>query len=373
MSSDKKTLYVFSLSLLLVLSLLLFCSFSYLKIVLAIILGIGAFIIFKFLKKRKTISINTSSVVIITTISSITFVMGYYLLGINFGFYRSNYQFSFVNLLFYIIPIGASIFAFEYIRTALLSYENKLVNSLIFISGVIVEILLVSALTAISGFNQVMDMIALTFVPAIVSNVLYNYLAKSYGFLPNMTYRLVISLYMYLIPFVPNVPESLYSLMKLVVPLILMFIIKVLFEKEKKKALEKKNTWAYVVYGLVFASVLSTTLIFSNQFSYGAVVIATESMTGELNKGDIVFYKKYEGETISEKEIILFTEDEALMVHRVVEIIDINGELRYYTKGDFNEDRDSGYRVSDDIVGKTTLKLPYVGYITLWLRELVND
>ena len=255
MSSDKKTLYVFSLSLLLVLSLLLFSSFSYLKIVLAIILGIGAFIIFKFLKKRKTISINTSTVVMITAISSITFMMGYYLLGINFGFYRSNYQFNFFNLVSYIIPIGVSIFTFEYIRTSLLSYDNKIVNSLIFISGVIAEILLVSALTTISGFNQFMDMIALTFVPAIVSNVLYNYLAKFYGFLPNMVYRLVISLYIYLIPVVPNVPESLYSLMKLAVPLIIMFMVKILFEKEKKKALEKKNIWAYVLYGLVFASV----------------------------------------------------------------------------------------------------------------------
>ena len=372
MSSDKKTLYAFSLSLLLVLSLLLFYPFSYLKIVLAIILGIGAFIIFKFLKKRKSISINTSTVVMITTVSAITFIMGYYLLGINSGFYQSSYKLSFINVLIYVIPIAGSIFAFEYIRTALLSYDSKLVDVLTFISGVLVEILIVSALTTISGFNQFMDMIALTFVPAIVSNVLYNYLSKTYGFVPNMTYRLITSLYLYIIPVVPNVPESIYALMKLAVPLLLMFMIKALFEKEKKMALEKKNTWATVLYGLVFASVLSTTLIFSNQFTYGAVVIATESMTGELNKGDIVFYKQYEGEPISEEQIILFKQGEGVFVHRVVEIMDINGELRYYTKGDFNEDRDGGYRVNDDIVGITTLKLPYVGYVTLWLREIVE-
>lgn len=372
MSSDKKTLYAFSLSLLLVLSLLLFYSFSYLKIVLAIILGIGAFIIFKFLKKRKSISINTSTVVMITTVSAITFIMGYYLLGINSDFYQSSYQLSLINVLTIVLPIGLSIFAFEYIRSALLSYDSKLVDALTFVSGVIVEILITSSLSVITGFNQFMDMIALTIVPAVVANVLYNYLAKSYGFIPNMTYRLITSLYLYIIPFVPDVPESIYSLMKIVIPLVLMFMVKILFEKEKKKALEKKNTWSYILYGIVFASVLSTTLIFSNQFTYGAVVIATESMTGELNKGDIVFYKQYEGETISEEQIILFTQNEGVYVHRVVEIVDINGELRYYTKGDFNEDRDSGYRVEDDIVGITTFKLPYVGYVTLWLREVVE-
>lgn len=370
MNSDSKILYIFSYALLVILSLLLFYSYSYLNIILAIILLIGGFVVFKLIKKRKGISINTKGILLIVSISAVTYLMGYYLLGIRFEFYKTSYPFNVNTIFVYLIPIAISIFAFEYIRYGLLSYENKMVNIITFLSGVILEILLVSSLTRITNFNQFMDMIALTIMPAVVSNILFTYLTKNYGAVPSIVYRSITTLYLYIIPFEPNVPESLFALMKLFVPLVVLFIVKIVYEKKEKVALKKKNTWAYILYAAVFAITLSSALIFSCQFKYGAVVIATDSMTGELNKGDIIFYEQYSGEEIKEEEIILFKEKESLIVHRVVEIKDINGEMRYYTKGDFNEDRDSGYRLKENIVGKTTIKCPYVGYITLWLREM---
>jgi signal peptidase I len=61
------------------------------------------------------------------------------------------------------------------------------------------------------------------------------------------------------------------------------------------------------------------------------------------------------------------------IVHRVVRIENINGEVRYYTKGDFNETEDSGYRTESDIVGLTDLKIAYIGYPTLWLHEFISN
>ena len=54
-------------------------------------------------------------------------------------------------------------------------------------------------------------------------------------------------------------------------------------------------------------------------------------------------------------------------------IENINGEKRYYTKGDANPDEDYGYRVDSDIVGLTDLKVAYIGYPTLWLREMLKS
>ena len=51
-------------------------------------------------------------------------------------------------------------------------------------------------------------------------------------------------------------------------------------------------------------------------------------------------------------------------------IENINGQLRYYTKGDANEDPDAGFITSSDIVGTVRFKIPYIGYPTLWLRSL---
>ena len=370
MNIDRKIVYTFSSGLLLFLSLLLFYPYNYLYLIIAIILFAGAVIVFKFIKKRKNTSINKKEVLLILTISAVTYLMAYYLLGIEYGFSNTLKPLDVLSVFTCIIPIAITIVLFEYIRFALISYESKLVDSLVYVSSVILEVLLVSTLVKIATFNDFIDLIALTFVPSIVLNLLYDYVSKQYGIIPNIVYRLITTLYLYIIPFVPNVPESIFAIIKIFVPLLILFIVKILYEKKEKIALKKKDTWAYILYGVVFVFVLSLTAIFSCQFTYGAVVIATESMTGELNKGDIVFYKEYSGEEIKEDEIILFKENDALIVHRVVEIVDINGEIRYYTKGDFNEDRDPGYREEKDIVGKTNIKCPYVGYVTLWLLEL---
>jgi hypothetical protein len=57
-------------------------------------------------------------------------------------------------------------------------------------------------------------------------------------------------------------------------------------------------------------------------------------------------------------------------IHRVVDIKEVNGEIRYFTKGDANKTNDEDYRTSKDIIGITKLKIKYIGNLTLWAREL---
>ena len=117
---------------------------------------------------------------------------------------------------------------------------------------------------------------------------------------------------------------------------------------------------------------IGTVMLISNQFKYGALVIATDSMTGEIDKGDIVIYESYESQTVEEGQVIVFEKDSSYIVHRVVDIQIINGTARYYTKGDANEDNDAGYITKGSIVGLASYKLPFFGYPTLWLRSLFN-
>ena len=62
--------------------------------------------------------------------------------------------------------------------------------------------------------------------------------------------------------------------------------------------------------------------------------------------------------------------DENLIVHRVVDVRQINGVVYYITKGDANENADSGFITAENIRGVVLFKLPYVGQASLWLREL---
>ena len=111
-------------------------------------------------------------------------------------------------------------------------------------------------------------------------------------------------------------------------------------------------------------------MLISNQFHYGAYVIATPSMTGELNKGDAAIYEKLGDSPVIEGQVIVFEQNDTVIVHRVVDIQTINGITRYYTKGDANEDLDAGYILRSDIIGLVSYKIPYIGYPTIWIRSL---
>jgi signal peptidase len=123
---------------------------------------------------------------------------------------------------------------------------------------------------------------------------------------------------------------------------------------------------------IVLILMIATLMVISNQFYIGAYVIATDSMTGELNRGDVAIYERYEDQLIIEGQVIVFEQSGSVIVHRVVDIEIINGITRYYTKGDANEDRDAGYIFDSDIIGLVTYKLPFFGYPTLWVRSLFD-
>jgi signal peptidase len=125
-----------------------------------------------------------------------------------------------------------------------------------------------------------------------------------------------------------------------------------------------------VLTAVAVAILIGVAMLISNHFTYGALVIATESMTGELNKGDIAIFEKYEDQFLQEGQVIVFEKDDSAIVHRIVDIKIINEETRYYTQGDINDNQDPGWRTDADIVGLVNLKLPFLGMPTLWLRSL---
>jgi signal peptidase len=152
------------------------------------------------------------------------------------------------------------------------------------------------------------------------------------------------------------------------------FIQYKLYEKKRRFALRRvSRLWSavsVVVSVLAIIIMIGTVMLVSNQFKYGSLVIATESMTGEINKGDVIIFESYDDHEIIEGQVIVFEKYNVMVVHRVVDIEIINGVARYYTKGDANEDWDVGYVLDSEIVGLVDYKLPVVGYPTIWMRSL---
>lgn len=373
--TDRKVNLIASVSLFAALLLILLLPMEESgRIIAAILLLLAAIIMPRFIKKRPILSIHKKQVLLIITAIALLYVMFFYLSGLEFGFYRNPYRLTASNFWRFFLPIAVIIVATERVRYVLMAQKEFLTRVLCYVSCVIADVLICSNIPSVTSFNLFMDVVAGTFFPALLSNLLYNYLTKRYGMYPNIVFRLITILHAYTFYVSSLIEESLINLIKLFLPIVTYLFIDALYEKKVRYALgNKSRLWkisSAILTVIVVIIMVGTVMLVSNQFRYGALVIATESMTGELNKGDIVFFERYEEQPIVKGQVIVFEKSNSMIVHRVIDIEIINGVARYYTKGDANEDRDAGFITDADIVGVTDLKLPYFGYPTLWMRGL---
>ena len=98
-------------------------------------------------------------------------------------------------------------------------------------------------------------------------------------------------------------------------------------------------------------------------------------MSPKIEKGDIVILKKVkksELKTINKGDVLVYNHDDKIIVHRVVEILNANGQTSFITKGDNNDTKDSWVIKEDEVIGTVKLKIKYLGMPTVALNELLN-
>ena len=370
--SDKKILHIVSISTLVALVISFFFGDGG-RIAASILMAIICAVTVAFIKKRGIPNFVYSEVAMIMGVIAVVYVTLYYLLGLEFGFAKTVYGTTIDIIFKFILPISVIIVSTELVRVVMRAQEDKAADILSYMSCVVAEVLVHFTLSDILNFKTFMDVIALAFMPAVLSNLLYHYLAKRYGIIPNIAYRIIITLYPYVISYITRIPNSLLAFVNLILPLVIYIFIDYLYEKKRRYALSQKSKIGTVITIILVVMMALLVMLVSNVFRFGAYVIATDSMTGELNKGDIAIYEQYDDQEIEEGKVIVFSKHGKKVIHRVVDIAHINGQTRYYTKGDMNSELDVGYITDGDIIGLVELKLPYFGYPTLWLRELVKD
>lgn len=142
-----------------------------------------------------------------------------------------------------------------------------------------------------------------------------------------------------------------------------------------KLVLKKYVGYAAVTILIVLAVYISTAYL----ASVPVAIVKGNSMYPLLREGDIVFITRASPDDISVGDVIVFsTPGGRLVVHRVVEIVDVGGRRFFITQGDNNPIKDFYYPVGvpgDKVVGKlvtvgdAVIKIPYVGNVALFFRK----
>ncbi len=332
------------------------------------LLTIAAALVLYIFQRKPLLKKNRKKVTMIIIVFAILYVALFYMMGIYSGFYRSETIFGLTTIVKYIIPITIIVVATELIRNRLLIEKTKKSKLLIFIIGTIVDISIYRSIYNLEYLDSFLAFIGIISFAAIANNILFNYISENYGAKPVIVYKLITTLYIYIIPFIPNVYEYLRTFLRMLYPLIIYLYIDKYYYEDKYRSTPKEERNKIITIAVTSIIILMIIGLVSCKFLYGVLVIGSESMSGTVEKGDAVIFKK--DSNIKEGDVIVFRYEDIKMVHRVVAAKNINGEMRYYTKGDANQLEDEGYVTKETLMGKVLLKIKYIGKPTLWLHDI---
>ena len=343
------------------------------KMVIFLLILLGIFKMFFGFERDKHRYIK--DIILETIIYLFIFFIIFYLLGVFITFARVEGYYTWYGLKTMVIPVILTIIFREILRYMVMckSEGNKLLLVLTCIMFIFIEVTTTIYYTNFSTKYSSFLFIALTLLPAISSNIVFSILTLKVGYKPIILYALVIGLYRYLFPIIPNPDQYLTSIIMFLVPVGYGYRIYKFYDKVKDKEIERnynKKTFGY----LIIPSLIIIILVYftSGYFHYHAIAVASGSMTPNILKGDIVVIEKIDGDysKLKKGQVIAYKYDNIVIVHRLINIIEEKGTYYFYSKGDANESEDNWVITEDMIIGIVNVKIPYLGLPTVWLNEL---
>jgi len=167
------------------------------------------------------------------------------------------------------------------------------------------------------------------------------------------------------------------------------------------KESQKKSGRLFTAVGVALCVIFGLMLIFNvtiiaqgafkkdsppSIFGITPLVTLSGSMSGDreghIEKGDLIFLKKVKTSSLKVGDVISFFDKSAssdkrsVITHRIVEIANEDGELVFYTQGDYNVDvqKDTSKdRVPEkNVIGVLWFRVPKAGHFAIFLQKPVG-
>ncbi|MGN1297842.1 MAG: signal peptidase I [Clostridia bacterium] len=107
-------------------------------------------------------------------------------------------------------------------------------------------------------------------------------------------------------------------------------------------------------------------------FGFKSFVIISESMEPTIMTGDAILVKEVKQEELKEKDIISFHDQGDINTHRIVEILEDDGIIKYKTKGDNNKKEDKELVTYDKIEGVYQFRIKGFGKIVEVIKNKIT-
>lgn len=109
-------------------------------------------------------------------------------------------------------------------------------------------------------------------------------------------------------------------------------------------------------------------------FGWKPFIVMSGSMQAELFAGDVAIIKEVDTNSLDVGDIIAYQESKDFVVtHRVIEeVIDEDGQRKFVTKGDNNNEVDLKQVAMDQVEGKYVGKISKIGHLLLFIQTPIG-
>ena len=337
---------------------------KYIASFLLAILIILVFLSFLFFGHRKDRNNSVKIKILLNfIIALLIYLILIYFLGIKTTFAKNSYSIKDIGNIFYILSSGILLELFRY-NLIYKNLNDKRESKFILIFYIFIDVCIFNPFKYINN-------IILVLILSIEKNMLLN---KSilHGYKSNIVYLFVLEVMPCILSY-PMLSGYLYVALITVLNTALYVILLNPNRKNEMEVIDKfrKKSFLTIEITLILFVFVSICLV-SGLFKYSLSSIASNSMYPSLKKGDAIIVKKLNDEEKKELkvgDIIAFREGKYIITHRIIEIT--KGD--YTTKGDNNNIKDVTKRKKDDIIGIVEFRIPYIGYPSVAISEILNE
>ena len=369
-----KKYFVYILELLLFVSAIIFSIFyknDFLLKISIIVITIVYLLEYGFHKDNSYLKPLVTRIVISCLLS---FLIIIYSIGLFTGFNNTVLKFNF-NYLFSVVFLGlVTTILLELMRYVIC--KNSTVSKKPIVLFTIIMMVL-NIITEINGYNLsetegIFVFISVVVLPVISRELLCSYLAYKVSYLPALIFKLVITLYEFVMPIIPDLGYYLYASFNIFLVFFIYFISsKSIDYAEKAKVYVNKST-RRVIYIPILVFLLLIVLLISGLLKYKMIAIGSDSMMPAYGRGDAVIYVKADAEDVKKDDIVVFIKEGIIVTHRAVGVTKNGNEILIRTKGDANNAPDNFTLKGSDVLGIVEYRVKYIGYPTVWINELFD-
>lgn len=301
----------------------------------------------------------------------LNYLLVYVALGFWNGFGLTPYSTSLTGVVINVVHTTSRIFALEFLRVYTVSGLVYRCKRLALYAPTLIVWFLTWFPYPLLSLTRSMESLKLVFrylIPSFISSAFSTFIVLNHGIVPSIVYNLAPQVFIKVMPVLPRLDWFIEGTVNTVAPLV-GYSIALPYSKVTRKNIRKVRNEVESTIKLIgcFAVLVALIVVLQGYVGFRFYVIFSRSMEPALNVGDIVVTCNYCKDT-NVGDIVAYVSKWGLIVHRVVEL---HEDQRYVvTKGDANRDPDLEPVPFENILGKVVLRIPILGYISIFVHEV---